>query len=136
MDDLEFRRRVIAQWGISPDKYDGFLFGQVGWNTGSITPPLVKACMTPPIPVVVGHSLTFYPNWRHRAISGSSLSILWYKNDESYHSYNDQNSPSRTISVPSNAAYVRMPFDMNSISGAYIKDNTTGEYLWRGSDYV
>lgn len=75
MDDLEFRRRVIAQWGINDNKFEGFLLGQIGWNTGSITPPLVKACMTPLIPVVAGHSLTFFPNWKHRTISESSASI-------------------------------------------------------------
>lgn len=138
MSEQEFRRRVMAQWGINPDKYEGFEFGIVYANKPTTWPPIhIKAITTPYIAVVPGHTIEwqdgigpFSGNWQN------AFTLHYYDANKAYKTYNGRTAVPRQVSVPSNCAYCRFTVNLDTISSAYLKDVTTGEYLWRGSDYV
>lgn len=67
---------------------------------------------------------------------GQGPVILLYDGSKAVASYYNITHNPRTVAPWPNYAYVSMPFSVDGVADAYILDNTTGEYLWRGSDYV
>lgn len=141
MTDLEYRRRLIAAWGISEDIFADFLLGIVALNpTSGTIPPHHKMCMTPLVQVTAGHSITFASSFPGASGANASLEIYLDSDTENPVNYYSQLPVVRTISsfTPNYGQHplVRMPFSLDAIADCYIKDNTTGEYLWRGTDYI
>lgn len=138
MSDLEFRRRVMMQFGISGDKWDEFEFGIVTSSKPTQWTPLyMKAVSTPFIEIVPGHTIEWQDglgpsnsNWQN------SFTLHFFDNEKVYKTYNGRTMMPRQITVPNNSVYCRFTVNLDTISSAYLKDVTTGEYLWRGSDYV
>lgn len=135
MSDAEFRRRVMTAWGLD-DKFKDFALGSyANERNADYINNLEKCAMSPWFPVIAGHSVTFNFGWKHSGY-GNSICIIYTNNDYSKREYNDANGSSRTVNIQSNITLARMPLDMTYLHDAYAYDNTAGEYLWRGSDYV
>ena len=66
-----------------------------------------------------------------RTIQGNRVTI--YNEAKQYVDYWNLSSPSRTINISNAAAkYIRVPFRTVWLDDCYIKNNTTGEYLFKG----
>ncbi len=121
---------------------------ELGWEfdaymkyTGT-TAVLVGKCTSAFIELpsnVAGHNLTF----GFMFVGVSAATIAFFDNNKAFTSghyigtsnYTDK----RTIDINSgwtDDAYVRMTCNPDRLSECYILDNTTGEYIWRGDEYL
>lgn len=137
MTDLEFRRRIIAAWGLDEDKFKDFDLGLVAVATAAPSGYPRKVAMSPYIPVVGGHTYTYDGGWDTTQASQNILAIALYNTNKVYVNYFGLTmNGSRTSTISSEYAYVRLTVNMDNLANAYILDNTTGEYVFRGSDYI
>ena len=132
----------MAAWGIpeGDHTFDDFDLGNVLYAKG-VTEGfgMVKVAVTPYIQVTAGHSITFATGLG-LTMGSNAFQIAIYNSSKVPVNHYDQNSASRTIasfsSIAGSTPYVRMVCDFDNLANAYILDNTTGTYLFRGSDYV
>ena len=133
----------MAAWGISEGDhtYDDFELGNVLFYAQAVTEgfKMVKVAVTPYIQVTAGHSITFASGFSV-TMAGNAFQIAIYDSSKNPVNHYDNNPATRTIASFSSVAgatpYVRMTFDWDNMANAYILDNTTGQYLFKGSDYV
>lgn len=139
----DFRRLLMAAWGIpeGDHTFDEFDLGNILLYTQVANAgfAMVKVAVTPYIQVTAGHSITFATGFSVTMV-GNALQIGIFDSNKNPVSHYDQNPATRTIASFSSIAgatpYVRMVFDWDNMANAYILDNTTGTYLFKGSDYV
>ena len=133
----------MAAWGISEGDhtFDEFDLGNIVFHkqTAAAGFGIVKMAVTPYIQVTAGHSITFASGLSVTMV-GNTFQIGIYDSSKNPVSHYDQNPATRTIasfsSIAGSTPFVRMPFDWDNMANAYILDNTTGTYLFKGSDYV
>lgn len=139
----DFRRLLMAAWGISEGDhtFDDFDLGNILFykQTASAGFDMVKVAVTPYIQVTAGHSITFATGLSVTMVN-NALQIAIYDSSKNPANHYDQNTATRTIASFSSIAgatpYVRMVCDFDNLANAYILDNTTGQYLFNGADYV
>lgn len=68
--------------------------------------------------------------------SSANYSLLFMKSDKTYKSHFNYNTEDRVVSVPSDAAYVRLSMGRDLINTCYIYDVTHGSYIWKGISVV
>ena len=132
----------MAAWGIpeGDHTFDDFDLGNVLYAKG-VTEGfgMVKVAVTPYIQVTAGHSITFATGLGV-TMASNAFQIGIYDSAKNPVNHYDQNTATRTIasfsSVAGSTPYVRMVFDWDNMANAYILDNTTGAYLFKGSDYI
>lgn len=117
----------------------------LGWEYGKyLSRGTLKAnaayCVTPLIQIDntrKNHSLTF----SYQFNSSTTQEINLFTSDATYKGYyscsaNNLKTFNATADAWDSTYYLRLTLNPNKIRDCYVKDNTTGEYLWKGSDVL
>lgn len=115
---------------------------KIGFRLSNINQEIAGSsyCITSYIPVsgISEHSITFC----YMLTRSDNNNICLYKSDKSFTTgwyYAQNKDTSRTVTVSASfadTAYIRMTCDVNDLPYCYIYDNTTGEYIFKGSDLL
>ena len=119
----------------------GFIDGAFGGGYYDIDFPdkIVKCCMSPLVDMTGrgGHDITFC--WG-AALGSSAIGVTIYANSDGTGSsdfyYANTNNIGRTVSFNSQFNSCRLMILKDYMQYAFVRDDTTGEYLFKGSDYV
>lgn len=119
----------------------GFIDGAVGGGYYDIDFPdkIVECCMSPLIDMSNrgGHDITFC--WG-AAIGSSSIGSAVYTNidgtGDAYIYYATSNNMGITVTFDTTYKSCRLLILKDYMQFAFVRDDTTGEYLFKGSDYV
>lgn len=68
--------------------------------------------------------------------SSDNYALLMLKSDSTYATYFNYNSADRVVTVPNNAAYVRMSMTWGAENSCYIYDVTHSKYIWKGINVI
>ena len=138
--DLMSRRREMMMAGRGGNPYEGFEFGKGMDNFGRTTTN--DLCFNSPIyPSVVGHTYTWFGLWLRG--SQTCLNIRPFNGDYFRAGYTDYTNATQervgTITITSGFAGgesggLRFTGLLTQIDGWWAKDETTGEYLYKGKN--
>lgn len=146
----EYGRKVTAEdlngtsdWIRAKLTEQGWEFGKYVASNGSLgTDANYCASFFIPMDMSIrkGHSITF--GYMFNAWGNACLA--WYNESKTfvsglYYICNANNVRTITISTTDtwdNAAYIRMTCNPNRLNECYILDNTTGEYIFKGDEYL
>ena len=126
MDNLEFRRRIIEQWNINPDEWEGWDFGYSGKTT---SPYGFRASLSPFFTISTS-KVTFYCG-----SGGNRVSLITYNTNKVENDYWTYTGGAKTITVKSGTVYGRLICNMDDLANYYVKDSN-GNYLFNGADYI
>lgn len=146
----EYGRKVTAEdlngtseWIRAKLTAEGWEFGKYVASNGSLGTD-ANFCASFFIPMDMstrkGHSITF--GYMFNAWNGTNFA--WYNGSKTfvsglYYYCNEDNARTIIISASNtwdNAAYIRMTCNPNRLNECYILDNTTGEYIFKGDEYL
>ena len=74
------------------------------------------------------HTITFYANG-----AAEPTTLFLYDDANEYANYYDAQSSPRAVALDARYNKVQLFLNIDDISGAYIKDTTTGDILWQGA---
>ena len=130
-----------------PDYYEGFVRGSIWLGSvrvnGTIYDSEAQASgalfVTPYLEVTGGHSFTVsHTIDAHDSDINTDYSLgMWVFYDENkviITYYSARGNGYKTRTAPSNAAYVRTSARISILDDYYIKDNTTGLYVFKGKN--
>lgn len=120
----------------------------LGWQLGkylytNVVQTNSAYCITPMIPIsnIIGHSLTW-----DIGVATNQIKLWFCKENGARTGYWDggtSSSSTRTITVTSSgtssaadATHLMISLSINNIPKCYIYDNTVGEYIFKGDDYL
>ena len=107
--------------------YDGIILNTMLNENG--TTAASYRCTTDFIPVAGGNSITFKIPY-----ADNYNIIVLYNSSKGYVTY--YNHTSRTLTMPTNVRYIRVTFRMAWLDRYSVKNNTTGQYLFKGDEIV
>ena len=108
--------------------YDGIILNTM-LNTNGTTASSSCRCTTDFIPVAGGDSITFKTPY-----ADSTNQIVYYNSSKGYANY--YNNTSRTLTMQTNVRYIRVTFRTAWLDFYSVKNNTTGQYLFKGDEVV
>ena len=108
--------------------YDGIILGVMLNTNGTIASSSYR-CITDFIPVAGGNSITFKTPY-----ADTSNQIVYYNSSKAY--VTNYNHTSRTLTMPTNVRYIRVTFRTAWLDRYSVKNNTTGQYLFKGDEIV
>ena len=108
--------------------YDGIILNTMLNTNGTIASSSYR-CTSDYIPVAGGNSITFKTPY-----ADSNNHIVYYDSSKAY--VNNYNHTSRTLTMPTNVRYIRVTFRMAWLDRYSVKNNTTGQYLFKGDEIV
>lgn len=68
--------------------------------------------------------------------ASNNYAIHFYSSSHTYVSYFNYNAEDREVTVPNNAAYIRMSVPRGYEGTSYIYDMTHGKYIWKGINVI
>lgn len=148
MDSIEFRRRIIAAWGINdgggetPDPFKDFILGAFGsYDLAEADQGVIRVALGPLIDMTGrgGHSIRIHPGAMISNTSATYPASLVYPNADGTgtpNGYPIRQTINANINFNAKFKSMRLMIAWDYLADAYVYDNTTGEYLFRGSDYI
>lgn len=127
---------LLGDWIREKLTEQGWVIGKILNTNGTIGANNANMCVSPFFPYVVGDELKLQ---LRKASSTSNVYVCFYEEDGTYvsNSYTATTDAILTVTKTTNTiAKFRFSCNLNNLPNCYVFNNTAGEYIFKGDDYL